>query len=177
MATPLENWFIYLSAIHDRARDLSNFADESLRAFEEQKPSEVLPRTAQQNNLSDFLRRRFNQSVPTAAYDLKSFAEFVDFLVSEREAILQAEYRRIASKHEPDLFTLSISKFLALPAKEAFPKPASREELFVFLDDCSPGSFFSTEEANRERFEKLLTSETSVREAVKKTYKQAARTA
>ena len=173
MPTPLENWFTYLMAIHDRVEDLSHLADPSLRAFEAQKPAEVIPSDPQRDNLSDLLLRRFNQTIPKAAFQFDTFREFVDFLATDRDLIVQAEFRRVAVGSKPELFDLSMRKFLALQVSEAFPSPSARKDLFDFVDANSPTEFFSSSDANRKRFETLLTGTSTVALAAKNCYKQA----
>ena len=177
MPTPLENWFTYLNAIHDRVFDLSHLADPSPRIFELQKPADIIPLGPQQANLSDFLLHRFNQTIPNALYQVDTFRSFVNFLATDRDAILQAEFLRVAVQHKPELFDLSMKKFLALFVTAAFPAQDARTELFEFLDVSSPADFFSSSPANRERFETLLTGTSTVSAAVRDCYKQAVKTA
>ena len=173
MPTPLENWFTYLTAIHDRVEDLSHLADPSLRAFEAQKPAAVIPSDPQQDNLSDLLLRRFNQTIPKAAFQFDTFREFVNFLATDRDLIVQAEFRRVAVGSKPELFDLSMRKVLALQVSEAFPSPSARKDLFDFVDANSPTEFFSSSDANRKRFETMLTGTSTVALAAKNCYKQA----
>jgi hypothetical protein len=177
MPTPLENWFTYLMAVHDRVVDLSQLAESSLRVFEDQKPADVIPSDAQRDNLSDLLLRKFNQTIPRALFQVATFRDFVNFLATDRDQVLQSEFRRVAVSHQPTLFDLSMRKFVALKVTEAFPGLEARTELFEFVDANSPTEFFSSSNMNRERFEALLTGDSILATATKGCYKQAAKTA